>query len=152
MPAANNIYSDAAYGLVTAKGKAASTILVLSKCDLAARDDVGWHTTVVPRLLGKDAELKKHLFKSVVATKCRQQDRTSKDTIPLDKADEDERAWAVAQLKITDVTPAEREQLQSRMTVGEGRRSELTGAGGGHLLCCAGPRIAHQHGRDFSRP
>ena len=122
VPAANNLFSDNAFGLVTTKGKAASSILVLSKSDLAAQDDVGWHTTVVPRLLGRDAELARHPFKAVVATKCRRQDKSSRDTIPLSKADEDELAWATSRVEATeDLTPVDRETLRRSMTVGRER-------------------------------
>lgn len=129
VPAINHIYADPAYGLVTSKNKAASTILVLSKIDDAAKNDVVWHNTVVPRLLGEDEELTAHSFKCVIGTKCRQQNRQNCDEIRIEDADESELAWASHKIMDTDVSAAKRVALHGHLTVC-GKRVTLSRCGG----------------------
>lgn len=118
VPAANNLSPDAAYGLITNAGKASSTILVLSKTDIAAKDDTVWHDVVVPRLLGRDAEMNSKNFKACVATRCRSTNRVTGKESPLEKVDDEERAWAVDLIATkTDCSPAEKVQIGNNMTV-----------------------------------
>jgi hypothetical protein len=111
VPASNNIFADYVFGLVVAKGKAPKTLLVLSMLDIAAHNDAAWHTNVVPRLLGTDAELASYGFKCVVGTMCRQQDVLGNDPWVLRDMDEIEHAWAANMIARTGATDAERTEL-----------------------------------------
>ena len=111
-----DISSDVAAGLIYESGKAADTIVVLSKADIPSAHDVTWRNVIVPQLLGEDPEMSKKGFKLCVATKCRDQDGAD-DTYKLEQSDKEELAWAMELLARPKLSAEQKERIGKNLTV-----------------------------------
>jgi hypothetical protein len=57
------------------------------------------------------------LFRCVIGTKCRQQNRKNEDEHGLERAATEEQTWATAIVMATDISPAKRVALHEQLTV-----------------------------------